>query len=79
MDEKEFKFPEWQTPLQELVLEFDNEKLTQKTQEVETILLSRLQELDHGCNGHDEKDAISHALRILRIIKRDKLGFPDWR
>ena len=79
MSEAEFKFPEWQSSLQELLLEFDSEKLNQKTHEVETMLLSRLEQLNQGRNDHGERDAIFDALRILRIIKRDKLGFPDWQ
>jgi len=78
MNETEFKFPEWQAPFQELLLESDTEKLTRRTQEMEAIFLDRLQQLNRDRDGQGEKDAIFDALKILRIVKRDKLGFPDW-
>ncbi len=42
------------------------------------MFLERLQQLNQGSDGHGEREAISDALRILRIVKRDKLGFPEW-
>ena len=78
MSDDELKFPEWQTPLQEVLLEFDREKLPEKIRNVESLILERLQQLALGNNGHDEKDSLHDALIILRIVKRDKLGFPDW-
>jgi hypothetical protein len=78
MSDGELKFPEWQAPLQELILEFDREKLPEKIQKVETLIFDRLQQLRQGNDGHSEKQAINDALSILRIIKRDKLNYPDW-
>jgi hypothetical protein len=40
MSDSELKYPEWQAPLQELILEFDREKLPGKIQNVQ-ILISR--------------------------------------
>lgn len=70
----ELKYPEWQTPLQELSLEFDRTKLPEKIQKVETVILERLRELRHGNDGHVETQAINDALAILRIIKRGNEG-----
>lgn len=80
MDNAELKFPEWQASLQEVVLEFDHEKLPGKIQRVETVIFERLQQLSQNGEDHlDERTAIYDALSLLRIIKRDKLEFPDWK
>jgi hypothetical protein len=79
MSDGELKYPKWQTPLQEAILEFDREKLREKLQKVETSILERLQELQHGPDGHSEREAINDALSVLRIIKRDRLAYPDWK
>jgi hypothetical protein len=41
----ELKYPSWQTPLQEAILEFDPEKLAEKIQAVESLIFERLQVL----------------------------------
>lgn len=78
VNDNELKYPSWQSPLQDLLLEFDREKLPAKIQQVEALIFERLQQLDHGQNGRAEKQAIQDALNLLRVVKRDKLGFPDW-
>jgi len=79
MSEEELKYPEWQAPLQDLILEFDREKLRDKIQNVETLIFKRLRHLGQESEGRAEVQAINDALSILRIIKRDKLGYPDWK
>jgi hypothetical protein len=79
MSDEELKFPEWQAPLQDLILEFDPKKLVEKIQKVETVIFERQQRLHQGSDGHAERAALSDGLNIVRLIKRDKLGFPDWR
>jgi hypothetical protein len=74
MSDVELKFPQWQGPLQELILEFDPQKLPEKIQGVETLVLERLQQLDHENDSRVEKIALHDALSIIRIIKRDRLG-----
>jgi hypothetical protein len=74
MSDAEFKFPQWQGLLEELILEFDLQKLPDKILSVETLILERLQQLDHGSDGRVEKIALHDALTIVRIMKRDKLG-----
>lgn len=78
MNEEELKYPEWQTPLQELVLEFDSTKLPEKVQKVEALIFERMQKLCRGNDGHSETQALNDAVVLLRIIKREKVGFPDW-
>lgn len=71
------KFPDWQAPLQELILEFDSAKLPEKVQKVEAILTGRLHKLSRNSVGHLEREAIQDALNILRVIKRERPVIPD--
>jgi hypothetical protein len=72
----QLKFPEWQAPLQELILEFDSAKLPEKVQKVETVLMDRLYKLSRNGDGHLEREAIQDALNILRVIKRERPTIP---
>ncbi len=77
MNDAELKYPGWQAPLQDLILEFDREKVLERIQKVENLIFERLQQLRQGSDGHSERDAINDALFIIRNLKRDKLGVPD--
>ncbi len=79
MSDQETKDREWQAVLQELKQETDPEKLSEKLQQVEGLILDRLQELHRKDDGGEEHEALKEALSTLRIVKRDKLGFPDWQ
>ena len=72
----ELEFPQWQAPLQELILEFDREKFPERLQIVETDILERLQQLSVQNIGHAERQALNDGLSVLRVIARDRLGFP---
>jgi len=76
MSGSELKYPEWQAPLQELILEFDREKLPGKRQNVEILISKRLQQLRDEMDGLAEVQALNDGLAVLRIIKRDKLDYP---
>src|SRR5260370_4648231 len=54
MSDGQFEFPEWQAPLEELILEFDRTKLPEKLQVAETAIYGRLQQLGLLNNGHRE-------------------------
>jgi hypothetical protein len=71
MSDGELKFPQWQVPLQELILEFDPQKRPEKIQQVETLILERLRQVDHESDSGVEKIALSDALSVVRILKRD--------
>jgi len=68
MSEEELKFPEWQKPLQDLILEFDRERWLEKVKKVEAIITERQQQLALSSDGHVEREALSDALRILRAL-----------
>jgi len=71
------KYPQWQALLQEIVIEFDREALANKIQKAEAVIFERLQQLSPEIIADGEREAINNALSILRIIKRDRLGYPD--
>lgn len=77
MNNEELKYPEWQRPLQEVILEFDRTKLPEKLQKVETLIFDRAQQLRQTNHGQIETQALDDALVVLRVIKREKLDFPD--
>ena len=78
MRNEETKYQQWQAALEEMQVETDPEKLSEKLQRVETLIQKRLQDLYQKGDGSKEPEALKEALFTLRIIKRDKLGFPDW-
>jgi hypothetical protein len=55
MSAEEWKYPEWQDPLQELILEFDDEKAREKGQKVESLIFARLQKLCPESDGRGER------------------------
>jgi hypothetical protein len=78
MSEQELKYPNWQVLLQEAILEFDRDKLVGRIQKVETVVFERLQELSSDSDHHGERQAIANALSTMRVLKKDKLFYPDW-
>jgi len=79
MSDGELRFPQWQVPLQDLILEFDRAKLSRKMQEIETLITQRLEDLGKRNDSRDEYEALRDALSILRVIKRDRLRSVDQR
>jgi hypothetical protein len=79
LEDSELKYPDWQVPLQEVILELDLHKLPGKIQQVETLIFERLQQLRISKNGAGEREAINDSLDVLRTVKRERLQFPDWK
>ena len=75
---EDLKYPEWQKPLQEAILEFDIVRLPERIAEAEAAIFVRQLALANSPDGHSERDAIRDGLRILSALKKDKLKFPDW-
>ncbi len=71
------KYPDWQIPLRDALLEFDKDKLKKRLTDAETAIFNRQQALSGKADSRDERQAIEDALATLRVIKRDSLGFPD--
>lgn len=73
VNESELHFPDWQAPLQEVVLEFDPEKFKEEIEKVEALIRQRIQNLSPSLDTSAERLAINDALSLLRIIKQDRL------
>ena len=71
------KYPEWQTPYQEALLEGDKKKLEARIHLAEWKIFKRLQTLPADSDHQDEKVAIADALNTLRSIKLASLNNPD--
>jgi hypothetical protein len=78
MPDQQLKYPEWQIRLDEVLAESDVKKLPAKIHDVETLISERLRQLDSSKVDDSEREAINTALNILRVVKRERLGFPDW-
>lgn len=79
MDEPKLDYPEWQIPLQEVVLEADLDQLPRKIERLEAVIFERLQQLRASHAVTPEKQAIEDALSTLRNVQRERLNYPDWK
>ena len=73
------RFPHWQLEYQAALLEVDPQKLPERVKAAEAAIFLRQQALVHSSDGHAEREAIEDAMRALRFIQTEKLGYPDWR
>jgi hypothetical protein len=74
VSESEFKYPSWQIPLQEAILELDHERLAEKIKEVEAIMSDRLHTMPSAANNNDERQALADGASILRELRKEKLS-----
>ena len=72
------EYPDWQRPLQEALVELDNDRLKAHVAAAEIAIFNRLQVISESANHRSEREAIDNALASLRVLKRESLGFPDW-
>ena len=76
------RFPSWQSEVQAATKETDPEKLLGRVHAAEVAIFTRLQELGKGGvkdgTHQAEKESLADAVETLRLLKRDRLGFPDW-
>jgi hypothetical protein len=72
------KYPHWQREFEAVLLEGDPQKLRQRVDAAEGAIFLRSQALGESAEGHAEQRAISDAIRTLRAIQTEKLGFPEW-
>lgn len=68
----ELRFPEWQRPLQEVILESNHEDLIRKIQVVEKLVSMRFLQLQHRKDCLDERQALADALILLRLLAKHK-------
>jgi hypothetical protein len=72
------RFPAWQREYHAALVEVDRRRLQQRVIKAEEAIFTRLQALIDTPNADVEHQAIENALASLRVLKRDKLGWPDW-
>jgi len=75
----DLKYPEWQSPFQEALLEVDREKLQSKMMKAEEAIFQRMQQLAGSSDSEAERQAIADAIASLRVLKTEKLNYPDWK
>ena len=71
----ELRYPEWQKPYHEALLEPNPQKLAERVNEAERAILSRLQEILIGSDNRMEAQAIEDALNGLRVLKNETVKF----
>jgi hypothetical protein len=71
----ELRYPEWQKPYHEALLEPNPQKLAERVNEAERAILSRLQEIRIGSDNRMEAQAIEDALNGLPVIKNETVKF----
>jgi hypothetical protein len=71
----ELRYPEWQKPYHDALLEPNPQKLVQRVNEAERAILSRLQEIRIGSDSRMEAQAIEDALNGLRVLKNETVKF----
>lgn len=76
MSDGELKY-KWRPEFQEVVVEFDREKLIEKVQKFETAVFLRLQELASSSDHHGEREAIADAASTIAALKKNKLSHSD--
>ena len=72
----DLKYPEWQKPLQDAIVELDESKLPRQLDRAEAAILGRQQAIVADPNHREERQAIQDALAILRAFKRNHVAFP---
>lgn len=76
MAENELKFPEWQEPLRDAILERDPQQLAYKTQKIEALIRARFHQLGMAISvdseSRTEEQALMDALNVIRIVPKDK-------
>ena len=75
----DLRYTQWQASFVDAITEIDSQKLAVKVEKVEGTIFDRFQALSSDSNHHEERQALTDAVATLRILKRDKLAFPDWK
>jgi hypothetical protein len=68
------KYPLWQEPLRDAVLEFDPQKLPSKIRKTEAAIRSRYHTLSTSGRQSEERQALLDALATIRVLKASLYG-----
>ena len=72
------QFTNWRRTYAALVSEKDSSNLAKLATDFEDALFVRFQELATDATPTTERAAIQKAVRTLRGIQEDRLGYPKW-
>ncbi len=72
--ELNLKYPVWQEPLHEALVELDKSKLKSKIARAETAIAQRLQDVSKAAEDEAEIHALQDGLASLRVLRRVELG-----
>ena len=72
------QFNSWRRKYAALVSEEEPNNLPKWATELEEALFVRCQELANDATPTTERAALQKAVRTLRAIQEDKLGYPKW-
>jgi len=72
----EVTFPDWQPEYQAALFETDPQKRRENLYVAEIAIANRLQALTTSTGGHIERAAIADAIRNLRRLQIDTMGYP---
>ena len=70
------KLLDWQEKFNAAVLETDPKKVSQYLKAAEAAIFFRLQAMSASPDEQEERDAIDHAVHMLRVIKREMMRHP---
>jgi hypothetical protein len=71
-------FPHWQREYEALLAETDEKLLFERATDLEDALFIRVQELSRDFYATAEREAMENAIKALRNVQEEKLGFPKW-
>jgi hypothetical protein len=71
-------YPAWQHKYYVALVETVPGKLSERVTVAETAIFKRPQTMSASADLQAERQAIEDALAGLRILKKERLGFPDW-
>jgi hypothetical protein len=63
------RYPEWQKPYEEALIEFDKSKLAQRVAAAERAILNRHEKILEDPGYATERQAMEDALVFLRVVK----------
>ena len=73
----DFKYPQWQTPLEAAVLALNSKKFREKTRAAQVAIGTRICELALVKDSRDELLALAVGTAIIRDIKRLRRRSPS--
>ena len=72
--DRSFKYPKWQEPLAEAILEFNPQQLRTKAKRAEEVIARRFHELAFEKGNQEALRLLSDGLEILQSVKRRRLA-----